>query len=169
MLMWYKPQGWFEIGLIISALTFVACIGYFMILNNVYKLRFPKDFMEKAISRDEAIKKIKEVILSTAEKYGIEIDKIILFGSRARGDYEESSDWDILVVTKEKLNRERKIDFWYKIYKEVEIPIDIIIVSKEIFEKYKESKGFIYSYAISEGRVVWKKILGNGLNLQIWI
>jgi len=34
------------------------------------------------------------------KKYGIEIDKIILFGSRARGDYREDSDWDILIVTK---------------------------------------------------------------------
>uniref|UniRef100_A0A7C4NTJ7 Nucleotidyltransferase domain-containing protein n=1 Tax=Thermodesulfobacterium geofontis TaxID=1295609 RepID=A0A7C4NTJ7_9BACT len=31
---------------------------------------------------------------------GIEIDKLILFGSRARGDYKKYSDWDLLIVTK---------------------------------------------------------------------
>jgi len=34
------------------------------------------------------------------------------------------------------------------------VPVDIIIVSRENFEKYKESRGFIYSYAIAEGRTV---------------
>ncbi len=38
---------------------------------------------------EEVLRKIKEVILSTAKKHGIEIDKIILFSSRARGDYKE--------------------------------------------------------------------------------
>ncbi len=29
--------------------------------------------------------KIREIILEVAEKYGVKVDRIILFGSRARG------------------------------------------------------------------------------------
>jgi len=53
---------------------------------------------------DENLKKIKGIILNVAKEMNIEIDKIILFGSRARGDYREESDYDILIVTKEKLD-----------------------------------------------------------------
>ncbi len=52
----------------------------------------------------ETLKLIKETILNIAKKYNIEIDKIILFGSRARGDFKEDSDWDILIVIKNKVN-----------------------------------------------------------------
>ncbi len=54
---------------------------------------------------EERLKLIKEIILNVAKKYNIEVDKIILFGSRARGDYREDSDWDLLIVTKNRLNR----------------------------------------------------------------
>ena len=41
---------------------------------------------------EDKLKFIKEVILNTAKKHNIEIDKIILFGSRARGNHREDSD-----------------------------------------------------------------------------
>ncbi len=100
------------------------------------------------------MRKIRSVVLGVAERYGVVVDKIILFGSRARGDYRENSDWDILIVTKDKLHLNEKIELWYDIYRGLGLPADIIIVSKEILEKFKNSKGFIYSYAISEGVVV---------------
>jgi len=52
------------------------------------------------------------------------------------------------------LHLNEKIKLWYDIYRGLGLPADIIIVSKEILEKFKNSKGFIYSYAISEGVVV---------------
>lgn len=38
---------------------------------------------------------IKNAVLSVYENA-----EVILFGSRARGDYKEDSDWDVLVLTK---------------------------------------------------------------------
>jgi len=57
---------------------------------------------------ENKLKLIKEIILKTAKKHNIEIDKIILFGSRARGDYREDSDWDILIVTRKKLRLQER-------------------------------------------------------------
>ena len=54
---------------------------------------------------EETLKLIREAILNIAKQHNIKIDKIILFGSRARGDYKEDSDWDILIVTEEKLDK----------------------------------------------------------------
>jgi len=46
------------------------------------------------------IGKIKELAASVFE--GTAGSKLILFGSRARGDFSEDSDWDLLVLLKGK-------------------------------------------------------------------
>ncbi len=43
------------------------------------------------ISRD-LLARIKEVIENAAERRGIDVEAVILFGSRARGDFREDSD-----------------------------------------------------------------------------
>ncbi|MBO4875501.1 MAG: nucleotidyltransferase domain-containing protein [Bacteroidales bacterium] len=48
----------------------------------------------------ETIEKIKDLAVSVFE--GTAGSKLILFGSRARGDFNEDSDWDLLVLLKEK-------------------------------------------------------------------
>ncbi len=48
-------------------------------------------------TRDKAI---KEFINSIKTKHGAKIDRIILFGSFARGDYRKESDIDVLVIWK---------------------------------------------------------------------
>ena len=52
--------------------------------------------MEKALDKNLEI--AKKIIMEEVEKAGYEVERIILFGSRARGDYKEGSDWDFLVV-----------------------------------------------------------------------
>ncbi|MEM0480874.1 MAG: nucleotidyltransferase domain-containing protein, partial [Candidatus Aenigmatarchaeota archaeon] len=83
------------------------------------------------------LQKIKEIILNIAKEMNIEIDKIILFGSRARGDYREDSDYDLLIITKEKLEKEKKIEFSKKIHLEIlhliHVPVDILIIDVRTF------------------------------------
>jgi len=113
-------------------------------------------YMEKALNREEVLKKIKGTILSTAEKYGIEIDKVILFGSRARRDFTEESDWDILIVTKSenknlyKFLKDVKINLSIK----MRVPNDIIIITKKYYEEKKHDVGSIGYYAAVEGKVL---------------
>ena len=108
-------------------------------------------------SQDETLKLMKEIILNTAKKHNIEIDKIILFGSRARGDYREDSDWDILIVTKKVVSREIADDFWLTLKRKLienRIIPEIIIVSRDDFERYKELPGYIYHWAEKEGLLI---------------
>ena len=49
-----------------------------------------------------------QILLREALK-GVNYEKIVLFGSRARGDFSEKSDYDILLIEKRELTPFRKI------------------------------------------------------------
>ncbi len=102
---------------------------------------------------DKAIKIIKDEI----EKRGMNVLKIILFGSRAKGDAKEDSDWDFLVIVDKDLDRKEKWDIIIKIKRKLatlKIPNDIIINSIRDFEERKDNVGYITYYAIREGKIL---------------
>jgi uncharacterized protein len=59
---------------------------------------------------------------------------IILYGSRARGDYRRDSDWDVLVLTDYPVNLKKERDFRNNLY-ELELetgePFSIFVYSKK--------------------------------------
>ncbi|MEN0050985.1 MAG: nucleotidyltransferase domain-containing protein [Bacteroidota bacterium] len=57
------------------------------------------------------LSKIKKAVQSVDEKA-----KVILFGSRARGDYQSDSDWDLLILPREKVSYELEDQFRELIY-----------------------------------------------------
>ena len=106
---------------------------------------------------EDALKLIKETILNTARKYNIEIDKIILFGSRARGGYREDSDYDLLVITKQRLDRRVRDEFILEIVRALArkgIDAHPIVVSKEGYEARKKYVGAIEGFASIEGKTI---------------
>lgn len=61
---------------------------------------------------NESIKKtIRKEIEKVLNNLGIELKEIILFGSRAREDYKEHSDWDIFIVLNEEIDLQKKKKF----------------------------------------------------------
>lgn len=54
--------------------------------------------MDNLNKKKEAIIKIKRLVKPIFDKYGV--DKAYIFGSYARGDYNENSDIDIIIVAK---------------------------------------------------------------------
>ncbi|OYT28164.1 MAG: hypothetical protein B6U94_08855 [Thermofilum sp. ex4484_79] len=103
------------------------------------------------------LEKIKNVIYDVAGRYNIEIDRIILFGSRARGDHREDSDWDILIVTKRKLDRDTFWDFYSSVKRSlarVKIYGDLLVVSRSYYEEKRRNVGNISYYATVEGKVL---------------
>ncbi|MEM5861347.1 MAG: nucleotidyltransferase domain-containing protein [Candidatus Aenigmatarchaeota archaeon] len=104
--------------------------------------------------KEEVIKKTIERIL---EEHKIKVLKIILFGSRARGDYKERSDWDLLIVIDKKLLREERLKISHLIRKALAdefIPCDVLIKSEEEFEKRKGVIGSVIRSAIGEGIIL---------------
>jgi len=47
---------------------------------------------------------IVKIINDVLEEKGIKVKKIILFGSRAKGDFKQDSDWDLMIVTDRNLS-----------------------------------------------------------------
>lgn len=85
---------------------------------------------------------------------GVNYKKIILFGSRARGDYSEKSDYDILIVMKNNLSIREKMElssFLRKKLAKEEIDADIVIKSKEELNYYKIKIGSVVREALKEG------------------
>lgn len=101
--------------------------------------------------------KIREIILEVAEKYGIRVDRIILFGSRARGDYRNDSDWDILIVSKSEVDRSTERKFLYEcVLKLLSLNIDAepVLVSKNYYIKHKDIFGDICGIATLGGVII---------------
>ena len=98
----------------------------------------------------EAVETIKKVI----EEIDIAVLKILLFGSRARGDFNVDSDWDFFVVIGDEISREERLDITVEIKRKLaklRIPNDIIIASASEVEKRSEDLGDIIYYALKEG------------------
>jgi predicted nucleotidyltransferase len=60
-------------------------------------------------------KKVKEIV----HRYDSQAD-IIFFGSRARGDYHEESDWDFLILSSSPVSEELKSNIRRDILEEIE-------------------------------------------------
>ena len=73
--------------------------------------------------REEILRKVKEVILKLEPSA-----EVILYGSRARDDYREYSDWDFLILLDGKIDTKRTDRIRYALY-EIELDTDQIISS----------------------------------------
>ncbi|WP_456422562.1 nucleotidyltransferase domain-containing protein [Thermococcus sp.] len=97
---------------------------------------------------------IRDVVLSVSRELGLEVNDIILFGSRARGDFRADSDWDVLVVLSRPLERKKELEAYKRIHRELllkGIKVDVLFISKDELEKVKDDTGFLYYYALREG------------------
>jgi predicted nucleotidyltransferase len=83
-------------------------------------------------------------------------EKIILFGSAARGEMGPDSDVDLLVVKACDSPREME----RRIYREligIGVPKDVLVVTPGHLEKHKDTIGYIYRPALREGRVIYAR------------
>jgi hypothetical protein len=80
--------------------------------------------------------------------------RILLFGSRARKDNTNDSDFDFLVITKETLDIRKKRTLKSTMRKELarfKIPADILIQSEDEVSAKKEITGHIFRQILKEG------------------
>jgi predicted nucleotidyltransferase len=98
--------------------------------------------------------KIKKIINQVFEEKGIKVERIILFGSRARGDFRENSDWDLLIIVSNELDLKdkRRISKEIRIkLAEIFIPCDVLIKSASEIEYYSNFIGTTTREALKEG------------------
>ena len=78
-------------------------------------------------------------------------DRIVLFGSSARGEAREGSDIDLLVIKTGDPHRRRLAQEIYVSLIGIPMPIDIIVVTPEDIEELKDGIGTIIPDALNEG------------------
>ncbi len=78
-------------------------------------------------------------------------DRILLFGSSARGEATENSDVDLLVIKAGVSHRRRLAQDIYVGLIGIPVPVDVIVVTPDDIEELKDSVGTIIPEALTEG------------------
>ncbi len=81
-------------------------------------------------------------------------ERIILFGSAARGEMGPHSDVDLLVV-KANIHRRRLAGDIYENLHRVGAPVDVVVVTPDDIARYGDSHALVIKPALREGRVVY--------------
>ncbi|MFO7907039.1 MAG: nucleotidyltransferase domain-containing protein [Planctomycetota bacterium] len=84
-------------------------------------------------------------------------DRIILFGSYAKGQPTSDSDLDFLIVMPVEGSRRQKANEIDLALADRAMPIDLIVLTPEQFEREKDLIGTIVCEAAREGRVIYER------------
>lgn len=102
--------------------------------------------------KDKNLDLIKSIVKSCGDY------EVLLFGSRARGDNKQDSDYDIIVVSKDNMDYKTKLDIRSNIHKAIvhklHVSCDVLMQSEKELMIKKEHLGNIVNYASRE----WIKI-----------
>lgn len=83
-------------------------------------------------------------------------ERIYLFGSRARGDWHADSDYDVMVVVRSSdLPPHRRAQLAYRALYGVGIPKDIVVWTREEFDRYLPVVTSLAATVIREGRLLY--------------
>ncbi len=84
-------------------------------------------------------------------------DRIILFGSYVKGTPTPDSDFDILVVMPVEGSLRSKANEIDLALSDRTIPIDVIVVTPDQFERQKDVIGTIVRVAAQEGKIIYER------------
>ena len=106
--------------------------------------------MNKGMLDQQTLDEIIQRIVEVAQP-----EKIILFGSAARGDMNRHSDVDLLVV-KDGGDPWTVMGDIYGNLRGVGAAVDAIVVTPAQVERYKDSHALVIKPALREGRIVYE-------------
>lgn len=108
------------------------------------------------------VKVSNDVIGQMAQEIAREVDpaRIVLFGSWARGDAEQGSDVDLLVVEREPFGpqRSRRAEatrIW-RCLSRFRVPTDILVYSVGEIAQWQDASHHVIAQALREGRVLYE-------------
>lgn len=103
--------------------------------------------VQKANLNLKIVKRFREKIGRT-----FKIDKIVLFGSRANGTFNEQSDFDILLISKDfkKIQKHKRAIIPYLKWNE-KYPLELLCLTPEEFEAGKKEPWGIIAEALKTG------------------
>lgn len=102
---------------------------------------------------DESV--LQEMVRRLVE--AIDPDRIILFGSRARGDARPDSDVDLLVIKDSSEPPHKRSISAYRALSGLSTPTDVIWRTAEEVEEWAGVRNYVTTRAMREGRVLYEK------------
>ena len=104
---------------------------------------------QKKVLSEDILQEIVRRIVETVQP-----EKIILFGSAARGEMGPDSDLDILVV-KAGVHRRNTARIIRRNLFGIGVPLDIVVVTPEDIKRYGNCSALVIEPALRDGRVVY--------------
>ena len=104
---------------------------------------------DKCLISQETIDAAAELLLEAAPAGS----EVILFGSYARGDACADSDLDFMVVEPEVKGKRAESVRLRKALGSIRASIDVLVVSRQLFESWKQLPSNVIYWAAREGRV----------------
>ena len=80
--------------------------------------------------------------------------RIVLFGSYARGDADDESDLDLMVVKSQVVDRAQEMLQLSRALRPLRVPVDVLVVSADELARLGREPGSVYWWALQEGRVL---------------
>src|SRR5438046_10551277 len=112
----------------------------------------------KTIQRHRKNGRVDQKVLAEIVQSVVEVaqpDRIILFGSAARGEMGPDSDVDLLVIKSGVPHRGRLAEEIYMRLFGIRVPVDVMVVTPEDVEHQRGKVGSIIGPALREGREVY--------------
>jgi predicted nucleotidyltransferase len=109
--------------------------------------------MDKVSTNDEEL--LQTIVNRIAE--GVHPQKIILFGSWARGERGPHSDIDLLVIQESDLPRLRRYAQVRRLFWGMGLPMDILVYTPEEFARYQSVPGSFTHTVANEGKVLYER------------
>ena len=81
--------------------------------------------------------------------------RVVLFGSRARGEARADSDVDVLVLMPEGTHRRHTAESLYQNLRGVGVSVDLIVATPSDLERHKAKPGLVYGHILREGRTLY--------------
>lgn len=90
----------------------------------------------------------------------VDPERVLLFGSRARGEGNEHSDVDLLVVKREpfgggRSRRQEAARIW-RCLSDFRIPTDVLVFSASEVAQWKDSSHHVIARALREGKILYE-------------
>lgn len=103
-------------------------------------------------------KKVAQKVLDEIIRRVVQVarpQRIVLFGSAARGAMGPNSDVDLLVIKRGKFDRSRVVGDIYRNLHGVGQAVDVIVVTREEVKKYRNTHCLVIAPALREGREIY--------------
>jgi len=101
---------------------------------------------------DDMVRDIVRRIVDTAHP-----EKVILFGSQARGDARPGSDFDVLVIKDSEEPRHRRSVPLYVALADLPVEVEVMVYTPEEVEEWSEVPQAFVTTAVREGTTIYER------------